>query len=145
LTPLLYPVEHDVPGALLDEWAVIAAIAGTPTSNVLRLERSVKHGRGLEGPISLAVLQKMLAALGFKAAPYFGYLPPASLGRFLRDHGSVVRHSAVVIRGPGHLAAVDGHGFVNAAHPAPTPFEKWPKEMKVSDALTVLRVGLPGR
>ncbi len=78
---MLYPVVHDLGSPLSDEYDVVAAISGTLTSNVLRLERRVRGGRGTAAPMSEAVLSKVFAALGFTLEPLVAYVSRESTGR----------------------------------------------------------------
>lgn len=79
MNTMLYPVVHDLRSPLSHAYAVVSALAGTPTSNVFRLERDVRGRRDPAGPMPTPVLFEILAALGFSIEHLLGYIPPASL------------------------------------------------------------------
>jgi hypothetical protein len=84
---MLYPVVHDLRSPLSHGYAVVSALAGTPTSNVLRLERNVSGRRDPADPMPNPVLFEILAALGFSIEHLLGYIRPASLKRFVYYNG----------------------------------------------------------
>lgn len=84
---MLYPVVHDLRSPLSHAYAAVSALAGTPTSNALRLERNVSGRRDPADPMPNPVLFEILAALRFSIEHLLGYIRPASFRRFVHYNG----------------------------------------------------------
>lgn len=140
---MLHSIIHDLRSPLRVDHAVIAAVSGSKTSRLRRLEREViDTWGGLYLPSHERVLIDTLAALRFVVSSQEPAIQPYAFKWFVRHRRQRFRTNPAIVRlkTRGHLIAVWGDLFADGEHREPVDLGSAPSNWKVVEILYLDKV-----